>query len=152
MILIRKHLNQQMWLIHGWLHSVNQVSMVRICVCLKFIWAMRKWLRQSLRKKMPRKICSLVLPIDCKRLRNCSKDKGNFCLSGSSDSTDVNISGHCEYIIKQHNDERGNSIWEPMPLWCQKTIRMASLCISLIGTVIRMMRTGTGTQREGQPR
>ena len=55
----------------------------------------------------------MAQPVKIKKIYhngNHLKDKGNFCLSGSSDSTDVNISGHCEYIIKQHNDERGDSV------------------------------------------
>ena len=56
---------------------------------------------------------TVAQPVKIKKIYhngNHLEDKGNFCLSGSGDGTDVDISGYCEYIIEQHDDERGDSV------------------------------------------
>ena len=56
---------------------------------------------------------TVAQPVKIKKIYhngNHLEDKGNFCLSGSGDGTDVDISGYCEYIIEQHDDERGETI------------------------------------------
>ena len=56
---------------------------------------------------------TVAQPVKIKKIYhngNHLEDKGNFCLSGSGDGTDVNISGYREYIIEQHDDERGDSV------------------------------------------
>ncbi len=56
---------------------------------------------------------TVAQPVKIKKIYhngNHLEDKGNFCLSGSGDGTDVDISGYCEYIIEQHDDERGGTV------------------------------------------
>ena len=56
---------------------------------------------------------TVAQPVKIKKIYhngNHLENKGNFCLSGSGDGTDVDISGYCEYIIEQHDDERGDSV------------------------------------------
>ena len=51
----------------------------------------------------------MAQPVKIKKIYhngNHLENKGNFCLSGSGDGTDVDISGYCEYIIEQHDDRQ----------------------------------------------